>query len=74
MIDQIGIAVLGVTAIWLSQAQNIKARRWSSIFGLAAQPFWFYTTFAAGQWGIFVLTFIYTAAWGRGVYTNWIAK
>lgn len=74
MIDQIGIAVLGVSAVGLSQAKSPKARRWAPIFGVLGQPFWFYTTFVAEQWGIFALTFLYTAAWGRGVYNGWFAR
>jgi hypothetical protein len=72
MIDQIGIALLGVTAIWLSQGE--KGKKYACIFGLLAQPFWFYATWKAEQWGIFGLTFLYTLAWARGVYTNWIKR
>ena len=74
MIDQIGIAVFGVTAIFLSQAKDLKERKFACLFGLAGQPFWFWSAIEAEQWGIFVLCCFYTIAWARGFKTNWIDK
>ena len=37
------------------------------------QPFWFYATWKAGQWGIFALCTLYTYAWARGVWTHWLS-
>lgn len=65
------IGLCGVTAIFLSQAKLERSRRWACWFGLCAQPFWFYATFKAGQWGIFGLSFLYTFSWLRGVRTYW---
>jgi hypothetical protein len=70
-LEQIGIAVFGVTAARLSQDAREKVRRWACIAGLCAQPFWFYTTATNEQWGIFFLSFFYTEAWWRGVRTYW---
>ena len=72
MTEQIAIALLGVTAVWLSQDGRLNWRRWACVFGLCAQPFWFYTTAKAGQWGIFGLCFLYTWSWLRGVRTHWM--
>ena len=74
MIAQIGIALLGVTAIWLSQSADHKRRKFACLFGLAGQPFWFWSAVAAEQWGIFILCFFYTVAWARGVKTNWLSS
>lgn len=71
-IDQIFIALFGVTAVFLSQSATESQRRWASVLGLLGQPFWFYATYAAEQWGIFCLAFLYTYSWGRGFYNNWI--
>ena len=71
MIEQIAIAATGVTAIWLTQSKNSKTRRFACLFGLAGQPFWFWSAVEAEQWGIFVLCCFYTLAWARGVKTNW---
>jgi len=72
--EQIGIALTSVLAIWFSQCKSFKIRRWASICGLVGQPFWFYTTYTHKQWGIFFLTFVYTAAWGKGFYHHWLDK
>lgn len=72
MIDQIGIAVCGVTAVWLSQDERYERRRWACIFGLIGQPFWFWAAYSASQWGIFALCFLYAYSWLRGFRTYWM--
>ena len=72
LIPQIAIALLGVTAIWLSQSKSQQVRRYACLFGLAGQPFWFWSAINAQQWGIVLLCCFYTVAWARGVKTNWI--
>lgn len=72
MMEQIGIALFGVTAIFLSQHRSGIARKWASVFGLAGQPFWFYSSITAEQWGIVALCFLYSFSWGRGFYNQWI--
>lgn len=74
MIVQILIALLGITAVWLSQDARRDRRRYACIFGLIGQPLWFYTTWQAEQWGIFVLSFAYTFAWIKGVRVYWLEK
>jgi len=70
--DQIGIALTGVTAVWLSQDERLSWRRWACIFGMLGQPFWFYATWKAEQWGIFILCALYTYSWGRGLWAHWL--
>ncbi|WP_050465112.1 hypothetical protein [Herbaspirillum autotrophicum] len=72
--EQVGIAFTGVIAVFLSQAGSASMRKWACIFGLIGQPFWFYASFKATQWGIFGLSFLYAAAWMRGFYNNWIKR
>ena len=74
MIDQIMIGVTGTLAVYFSQTSNVKLKRWACILGLIGQPFWFYTTYTAEQWGIFILAFIYTAGWLVGVRTYWFKE
>lgn len=71
-LEQIGIAVFGVAAIWLSQHPRENVRRWAPIFGLCSQPFWMWTSVAHGQWAIAALTVLYTLAWFKGVRTYWL--
>lgn len=68
---QLGIATLGVAAVYLSQDARASRRRWSSVCGLCAQPFWIAETLSAHQWGILALTLLYTWSWGRGFHTYW---
>lgn len=72
MIDQVAIGIFGIASVWLSQDPREAWRRWACVAGLCAQPFWFYATFSAGQWGIFALSFVYTAGWARGAWHLWI--
>jgi hypothetical protein len=72
MIDQIGIALTGVTAIFLTQSKHESRRRFACIFGMLGQPFWFWAAYSAEQWGILILNFLYAAAWAKGVHQHWI--
>lgn len=71
---QLGIALCGVTAVYLSQDARLSRRRWSSVFGLAGQPFWIAETISAHQWGILALCALYTWSWGRGFHAHWITN
>jgi hypothetical protein len=68
------IAVLGATAIWLTQQRRDDWRKFACLLGMAAQPFWFWATFQAEQWGIFAVSFIYTYSWGVGIKNHWLAE
>jgi len=72
-LDQIGIALTGLIAVWLTQDQRESWQRWACIFGILGQPFWFYAAWSAGQWGIFALCALYTYAWARGLWTHWLS-
>lgn len=70
--DQIGIAFTGPVAIFLTQSKHAWLRRYACLFGISAQPFWFWSSYHAQQWGVLVLSFFYAAAWGKGVWQNWL--
>lgn len=72
MIEQIGIALTGVTAIFLTQSQHDWLRKYACLFGMAGQPFWMTAAWSAQQWGILLLTVLYTVAWGKGIWLHWI--
>ena len=72
MFEQIGIAFTGVIAIWLTQQRNESLKKYACLFGLASQPFWFYATYQAEQWGIFGLSFVYTINWLIGFNNFWL--
>ena len=70
MIDQIGIGIFGATGIILVTLKSPKYRLWGCIFGLMAQPFWFYTSYVNNQWAVFILSFIYSFSWINGWRNN----
>ena len=72
--EQIAIAFTGVIAIWLTQDKRPTFRKYACLFGLAGQPFWFYSALKAEQWGIFVVCCLYTLSWVKGVKTNWLDR
>jgi hypothetical protein len=72
MIDQLGIALTGVIAIFLTQSKREELRRYACIFGLAGQPFWFWAAWQADQWGILTINVLYAAAWSKGVWMHWL--
>jgi len=74
MIEQFIIAVSELIAIWLIQTNNENHRKYACIFGLIGQPFWFYSSYIAHQWGAFILCFFFTAAWIKGLYQYWLFK
>lgn len=74
MLVQVMIIITGITAVWLSQDTRENYRRFACLFGLAGQPFWFYSSFHTEQWGIFALSFIYTFAWFKGVRHFWLKR
>lgn len=65
------LCIFGVTAIWLSQSPQ-PYPRYACFAGLAAQPFWFYETYTAEQWGIFAISFLYTWSWLKGLRMHWL--
>jgi len=72
MIEQVFIALTELIAIWLLQDKRKEYRKWACIFGLLGQPFWFYSSYMANQWGAFTLCFFFSAAWIKGIKDYWI--
>jgi len=69
--EQIAIAFTGVVAIWLTQQGKESWKKYACLFGLAGQPFWFYSSYTFEQWGILALCIFYTYSWCLGVKNNW---
>lgn len=72
VISQILIAVTGGIAVYLSQQNNDRLKKFACLFGLVSQPFWWFSTLQSQQYGMFLLTLLYTYSWCLGVYNNWI--
>lgn len=64
MITQIIIGVTGVIAIYLTAYKSdSKNALIGCLFGLAGQPFWLLTSIKNEQYGIAILSLLYTAIW-----------
>lgn len=74
MIEQWAIGILGTLAIYFSQQRNDNFKRYACLFGLAAQPFWYYTSYNAQQWGILTVSILYTLGWLIGLKNYWLSK
>lgn len=74
MIEQIFIAVTELIAVFLIQSKKDEHAKWASVFGLLGQPFWFYASYKANQFGQFALCFFFTSAWLKSYYEYWIKE
>ena len=72
MIEQFFIVVLSGAGAWLTQDKRESWRRWACIIGITVQPFWFYATYKAQQWGMFACSIWYTYVWLRGIHNHWL--
>lgn len=73
-LDQLAIAILSPLAVWLTQQPgNEKRQRWACVVGLVSQPFWFYSVWQSGDWGIGVGCVLYSAIWLQGAWKYWVA-
>lgn len=69
-IIQFNVALLGLASIYCAMHTRAAVRRFAPILGLIGQPFWFYVTITAGQWGMVALCAAYTVVYVR---TLWVA-
>ncbi|MGF6504677.1 hypothetical protein [Paraburkholderia sp. 32] len=74
MIDQIGIFIFGVVAVYLSQDGRLSHRKYASVFGLLGQPAWLFASWQAHLWGFFAVSVVYTLVWSRGFYAHWLSR
>jgi len=74
MIIQILIAVMSLTATYLSLHRLESRRRYACLFGIAVQPLWLISTVGAHQWGMVVLTFVYGALYVCNAWRYWGPK
>jgi nicotinamide riboside transporter PnuC len=68
-IAQVGIFVFGVLGIVLVARKN----KWGFVFGLLSQPFWYITSIQNKQWGIVLVSVVYTGSWAYGIH-EWFWK
>lgn len=69
IISQIAIFVFGVTSLILITKKN----KWGFVIALLGQPFYFFTSYENKQWGLFLVTLVYTFIWAYGAH-EWFSK
>jgi hypothetical protein len=74
VLAQVGIALFGLSAIWLVNCREARWRRWGPICGMLGQPFWLYTTLSHEQYGVAAMCAVYAFMWGRGIRNHWFIK
>jgi len=63
-IQQIAIIIFSGASVWAFAGKRYKL---GFVCGLCGQPFWIYTTYAAGQWGMFLISLWFTGNHIRGI-------
>lgn len=63
-ISQVAIIVLGVGASILIARKN----KLGVLMAFLSEPFWFATSYINKQWGVFLISILYTGTWGYAVY------
>lgn len=69
--NQLAIAVFGLTSIYFAMGNNPQRRKWAPVIGLAGQPFWAYFAVQSGGWGLGLLVAAYTVVYIVGVRAQW---
>ncbi|EKD40816.1 MAG: hypothetical protein ACD_74C00157G0001 [uncultured bacterium] len=54
------ITISSCVAITLLTGESEKSKRVGCLVGLVGQPFWLWSTFEAGQWGMFLVSAWFT--------------
>jgi hypothetical protein len=69
-IIQFCVAVIGLASIYAALHTSVAVRKFAPILGLVGQPFWFYVTITAEQWGMVALCLAYTVVYVRALFTG----
>ena len=65
--NQSMIFILGIVTMFMISRKE-EWSKWGFVAGLAAQPFWYYSSITTHQYGILCLNIIYTFCWVQGIY------
>lgn len=71
-LTQVIIAGTGIPAIMMTQSNSATVRKWACIVAVSGQPFWFVMAWITEAWGVFIMSFFYTFAWCKGVWSFWL--
>jgi hypothetical protein len=68
--DQIIIFSLGCTGIWFMSKGTPRGALVGSVLGLSSEPFWFWSSYKASQWGIMVMACVYSAVFAKAIWKH----
>jgi hypothetical protein len=74
ILEQLGIAVPGLTALYMAMGGNAVMLKWAPVIGLCGQPAWAYFAWRTGAVGVGLLVPCYTAVYCRGIWMQWRRK
>lgn len=66
-IAQVMVFVGAIAALFIG-----SGNKWGFVIALCAQPAWYYTSYRNRQWGVFLVTVVYTISWSIGAYRTFI--
>jgi hypothetical protein len=72
--NQLLIAVFGLTSIYCAMGNNLTLRKYAPIIGLCGQPFWGYFAYQTQGWGLAMLVLAYTLVYINGIRVQWGGK
>jgi hypothetical protein len=67
---QVGLALFGLTAIYLALYGSERGRFWSPIVGMCGQPFWLVFSLRTDAYGILVVDVAYAALYIGAIRRN----
>lgn len=67
------IALTSLAAMWMV-TRGESWSKWGFVVGLAGQPFWLYSTFVSAQFGMFIVSALYTWFWAQSIWEEWFSK
>lgn len=71
LLNQLGLAVFGLSAAWMSMGRSPRQRRWAPVVGLVGQPFWLAFAIHARAYGLLAVSIVFTLVYLRGVLVQW---
>ena len=70
VLSQVLIGALGVASVFLVTHKAPEVRKLASPVALLAEPAWIYSSYTTEQWGILLLTAVYTFRWSQVAYRD----
>ncbi|TCS35825.1 hypothetical protein EDC30_109124 [Paucimonas lemoignei] len=64
---QAWVLLTGGASVWLMADPRGQRRSLGCWIGLAGQPAWFFSTYQHFQWGMFMLSVVFTSSFIRGI-------